>query len=87
MKRRNITLYIGVLHQKNDEEDFADIKFITMTKEEANQELIQVKQYAIKTLRLMCIVDKEDYVLFKSIDETSILESFYVERILIIKGE
>ena len=87
MKRRNITLYIGVLHQKNDEEDFADIKFITMTKEEANQELIQVKQYAIKTLRLMCIVDKEDYVLFKSIDGTSILESFYVERILIIKGE
>lgn len=87
MKRRNITLFIGVIHQKNDEEDFADIRFITMTKEEANNELLQVKQYAIKVLRLKVITENEDYIFCQSIDESNTLESFYVERMLIIKGE
>lgn len=87
MKRRNITLFIGVIHQKNDEEDFADIRFITMTKEEANNELLQVKQYAIKVLRLKVITENEDYIFCQSIDESNSLESFYVERMLIIKGE
>ena len=87
MKRRTITLFIGVIHQKNDAEDYADIKFITMTKEEANQELKQVKDYAVKVLRLMIKIENEDYILLKSIDENSILESFYIERIIIIKGE
>ena len=87
MKRRNLTLFIGVIHQKNDEEDFADIRFIAMTKEEATSELMQVKQYAIKVLRLNCIIEKEDYIFCKSIDESNTLESFYVERMLIIKGE
>lgn len=87
MKRRNLTLFIGVIHQKSDEEDFADIRFITMTKEEANNELIQVKQYAIKVLRLKVVIENEDYIFCQSIDETSTLESFYVERMLIIKGE
>ena len=87
MKRRNITLFIGVIHQKTEEEDVADIRFITMTKEEANHELSQVKEYAVKVLRLMLKVDNEDYVLLQSMDETSMLESFYVERLIIIKGE
>lgn len=87
MKRRNITLFIGVVHQKNDEEDVADIRFITMTKEEANHELSQVKEYAIKVLRLMLKIENEDYILLQSMDESSVLESFYVERLIIIKGE
>ena len=87
MKRRNLTLFIGVIHQKSDEEDFADIRFITMTKEEAKNELIQVKQYAVKALRLKVIIENEDYIFCQSIDESSSLESFYVERLLIIKGE
>ena len=87
MKRRNLTLFIGVIHQKSDEEDFADIRFITMTKEEANNELLQVKQYAIKVLRLKVITENEDYIFCQSIDESNTLESFYVERMLIIKGE
>ena len=87
MKRKTLTLYIGVIHQKNDEEDFADIRFITLTKDEANKELIQVKQFAVKVLRLKVIVENEDYIYCQSIDETSSLESFYVERMLIVKGE
>ena len=87
MKRRNITLFIGVIHQKNDEEDIADIRFITMTKEEAKSELSQVKDYAIKVLKLMLKIDNEDYILLQSMDESNMLESFYVERIIIIKGD
>ena len=58
-----------------------------MTKEEATNELMQVKQYAIKVLRLKVVIENEDYIFCQSIDETSTLESFYVEWMLIIKGE
>lgn len=58
-----------------------------MTREEANHELSQVKEYAIKVLRLMLKVENEDYIFLQSMDESSMLESFYVERLIIIKGE
>ena len=58
-----------------------------MTKEEAKSELSQVKDYAIKVLKLMLKIDNEDYILLQSMDESNMLESFYVERIIIIKGD
>ena len=86
MKVRNIALYIGVVHQKNHKDDVADVRFISDSRENANQELIKVKEYAIKVLRLKVVIDDEDYILCQSIDEAETLESFYVERILIIRG-
>jgi len=87
MKAKTVELYIGVVHQKDDEDDFVDIKFISLSKEQANIELLEVKEYAIKVLRLKCVVSRTDYVLFKSSNERSMLEAFYVERLIIVKGD
>ena len=86
MKRTTITLYVGIIHQNDGEEDFADIRFLTTTKEEAKSELLKVKEYAIKQLKLKCVADREDYLLLKSIDESITLEAYYIERILIMRG-
>lgn len=87
MKRRIITLFVGVIHHKNDDEDFADVRFITTEEFDAKQELIQIKEHGIKYLRMKCISETENYIMLKSNDEKQMLESFYVERALIIKGE
>ena len=81
----NARLYIGVLHQRDEDDDFVDVKFITLSKEVAENELIQIKIYGVKTLKLKCVVDRENYILYKSLDERSVLEAFVVERILVVK--
>lgn len=87
MKRKTITLFVGIIHSNTNDDDFADIRFITLSEEEAKKELENVNDYAVKILRLKCIIKRENYILCKSIDETNFLESFYVERIVIIKGD
>lgn len=74
------------MHQNDHNDDYADIKFMSDTKEQANQEILKVKDYAIKVLRLKCVIENDDYILCKSINEEEMLESFYVERVLIIRG-
>lgn len=76
-----------MIHQKDDDDDFADVKFITMSKETANEEIQRTKDRAIKVMRLRCVIEREDYILCKSLDQKRMLETFYVERVLIIKGE
>ena len=39
----NARLYIGVLHQRDEDDDFVDVKFITLSKEVADNELIQIR--------------------------------------------
>ena len=81
----NIMLYIGVLHQRDEDDDFVDIKYITLSKDVAYAELMQVKIYATKVLKLKCIVNRDNYVLCESLNERSVLEAFIVERILVVK--
>lgn len=86
MKRTRTTLYIGIIHQNDGEDDFADIRFLTTTVEEAMEELLKVKDYAMKQLKLKCITERDDYLLLKSIDGSIVLEAYYIERILIMRG-
>ena len=81
----NVVLFIGVVHQRNDDEDFVDIKFITMSNETAIDELKQIKTYAVKTLKLKRTIERENYVLYKSINESEMLEAFIIERILVMR--
>ena len=81
----NTRLYIGVLHQRDEDDDFVDIKFITLSKDVADNELIKIKLYAVTTLRLKSVVDRENYILYKSSNERSVLEAFVVERIIVMK--
>ena len=87
MKQKTEALCVGILHQVDSEEDFVDIIYITIDKDEANREILKTKERATKTLRLKCVIEREDYILCLSLDEKKRLEAFYVERIIIIKGE
>ena len=82
----NVVLFIGVVHQRDEEEDFVDIKFITLSENVAVEELKQVKQYARKILKYKCAVERENYILYKSLDEKNMLEAFIVERIIVVRG-
>lgn len=83
-KCKNKTLYIGVLYQKDETEDFVDILFVTMSQIVVNKEMENIKKYAQNTLKLKCEVNEEGYKIFKSINERSVLEVFVVERILVV---
>lgn len=86
MKRTKTTLYVGVIHECDGEEDFVDVRFLTTTIEEASAELKKVKEYATNELKLKIEKEREDYILLKSIDKKIMLEAFYVERVLILRG-
>lgn len=83
--KASVVLYVGVLHLRDEEDDFVDIQFITTSKDKADDELNQLRVYATKTLKLKCVVERDDYILFKSPNERTMLEAFAVERLLIMK--
>ena len=83
----NLVLFIGVIHQRTDDDDFVDIKFITTSDETAIDELNQVKIYATKTLKFKKHIERENYILYKSKDEREMLESFIIERILVVRNK
>ena len=81
MKQKTETLFVGILHQVDSEEDFVDIFFLTIDKDEANREILKTKERATKTLRLKCVIEREDYILCLSLDEKKRLEAFRILKL------
>ena len=87
MKQRKIVLYVGIIHSKTADDDAADIAFILDNLDEAIEEMKTIKRHILKSLNFKEKYEYEGYCLLTNLNETEKVEVFFVERIIVIKGD
>ena len=83
MIKKSTSLFVGIIHQKDDKDDFVDVRFITINEKQAQIEMTIAKEYAIKKLKLKCVIERDNYAFFISNKKMKTYEVFYIERLII----
>ena len=83
MQLKQITLYIGIIHEKSEEEELIDIFKITTNKDEMLASMSDLEN-KVKTKKV-CKEKSENYFRYTSRNGLIVIEVQYYERIFVVR--